>query len=311
MLLQHSVPQRRIVKKSNSFLDNLADPCEKGNPFHNLFHKKLQSMRVTGHKEWSCVRVLFLNIALEDLPYCKHCRTGVCGYRIDEPEVSMGERSPHARSRLRVRRPSSTPPIPSSPAAGSYTSSTYSSPSWGSLFLPSPSRSQPPIATTKLSRLLTSIASYLTSLAPESEAVVTKEKPAHCYGAFLPHPGVDHRGAYLGSATHRGLERLWSWMGCTYYLTPTAEGDLRPALMTGGFVTWSTVHLLLCPDLEVGVIDTLLKQVELRDPGLRRFAGREEWSVRPSAASIPSREKSGRSGGRCCCRRMERVRSKC
>jgi hypothetical protein len=59
---------------------------------------------------------------------------------------------------------------------------------------------------------------------------------------------------------------LWSWMGCTYYLIPTEQGELRPALTTSGFVAWSTIQLLLCPDLEVGVIDNLLRQVELRDP---------------------------------------------
>lgn len=44
------------------------------------------------------------------------------------------------------------------------------------------------------------------------------------------------------------------------------QGELLPALTIGGFVRWSVVQLLLCPDLEVGVLDALLRTVELRDP---------------------------------------------
>ena len=40
----------------------------------------------------------------------------------------------------------------------------------------------------------------------------------------------------------------------------------EPALTIGGFVRWSTIQLLLCPDLECGVIDSLLRAVPLRDP---------------------------------------------
>ena len=40
----------------------------------------------------------------------------------------------------------------------------------------------------------------------------------------------------------------------------------EPALTIGGFVRWSTIQLMLCPDLECGVIDALLRAVPLRDP---------------------------------------------
>lgn len=67
---------------------------------------------------------------------------------------------------------------------------------------------------------------------------------------------------------------MWTWLGCRFYYIPNddgeddedADGELRPALTIQGFVRWSIVQLLLCPDLEVGVLDLLLRAVELRDP---------------------------------------------
>ena len=153
--------------------------------------------------------------------------------------------------------------VPASPA----TSFDSQSP-WGYLFAPHTSPAAP---TPKLLRLLTTVGTYLSALTPATEAVVTREKLVAYYATQTPHPRLDHRAAYLRAAEPRGLARLWNFLECRYYWIPGspgagAPGELVPALTVSGFVRWSVVQLLLCPDLEVGVLDKLLRAVELRDP---------------------------------------------
>ena len=188
-------------------------------------------------------------------------------------EIPMSQRNqPQPRRPTPARRHSPIPLPPQGPASphsptASFASSVRSSSSpWGHLFTLAASPQEPPAATYKLHRLLTSIATHLSAQPPATEAVITREKLAHYYGSFSPHPDLDHRAAYISAATNRGLARLWSWLGCTFYLVPATSGEPKPALTLSGFIAWSTVQLLLCPDLEVGVIDALLKTVELRDP---------------------------------------------
>ncbi|KAF8537796.1 hypothetical protein BDD12DRAFT_887005 [Trichophaea hybrida] len=159
---------------------------------------------------------------------------------------------------------------PNSPTSSSRSLHSNSSP-WGFLFHHPVSTSLPPEGTPKLQRLLRSIGEFLSTLPPEAEAVVTREKLEHYYATFSPHPSLDHRSAYLRAATARGLARLWSWLDCRYYWvpgdTPNKFPDgFYPALTVHGFIRWSTVQLLLCPDLECGVIDCLLRKTPLRDP---------------------------------------------
>jgi len=192
---------------------------------------------------------------------------------VAESPTSPAQNHPQPRHFSPARRHSPIPPSqgPASPHSptSSFASSARSSPSsWGYLFTHAPGPHEPPAATHKLHRLLTSIATYLSAQPPATEAIITRDKLSHYYGAFSPHPDLDHRSAYISTATNRGLARLWAWLGCKYYLVPpgTQVGEPKPALTISGFVTWSTVQLLLCPDLEVGVICSLLRAVELRDP---------------------------------------------
>ncbi|KAI5846105.1 hypothetical protein BZA05DRAFT_438315 [Tricharina praecox] len=193
---------------------------------------------------------------------------------VPETPMSPARNRPQPSRLSPARRQSPVPPqqshgpgSPHSPTASFASSARSSSSPWGYLFAHAPVPQEPPVATHKLHRLLTSIATYLSAQPPATEAIITRDKLAHYYGAFSPHPDLDHRAAYISTATNRGLARLWTWLGCKYYLVPARDGgEPKPALTITGFVAWSTVQLLLCPDLEVGVISSLLKAVELRDP---------------------------------------------